>query len=297
MRNTSRSLSVFITLALGAVGLAGCGENGVEGSSVQQAVAQGAQGALGARVAPAPTPTRVQPTVVQPSVPTTPEVATGASEVVPEGRQATGGGLQFAEDGAHEEIAQQPSATSTALTWTGRSHGAVYFGRVDRQGHALGRATILHAVADAEEELVGSPSVVSVPGGYGVAWVDGDNGRVRFRRLDADGNPVGRASIVHEGLESPEHVQLAWNGREFAVAVQLWHGVYFARVSREGQRVGDGSVVAEGESVRRVEALRWEASGWHVEYAVERNGATERAHERFASRGMTARAEGTSRVM
>lgn len=297
MRKARHALTMTLSLGtLLAGAMAGCeAPRGVDGAAVQQAVAAGAQGALagGARRASAVTPEpRVEPAVA-------PAVAepTDETEAVPEGQPAQSG-LSFREDRDHQEIAQSAESGRTALAWTGHHHGDLYFGRVDGQGHAMGRGVNLHHVVDADEELVGAPSVVVIPGGYGVAWVDGDNGRVRFRRLDAEGRPVGRASIVHEGLEAPESVRLGWNGREFAVAVGLWRGVYFARVTPSGARIGDGAVVAEGEPVRSVDALRFAGSAWHVGYAVERNGTTERATERFAAtRGNTASRAVSQRVM
>ncbi len=274
----------LLAMALGGLSF-GCKRSDDHVGAVQHAVSTGAQGALAARpTAPRtpPAPSNTRPT---------------ASDTIPTGHPEGAGAtarLEFAPDRDHLEIANTQLADHVGVTWTDREHAHVYFGQVDRQGHPEGRAVVLHTLADVEQESLGSPSVVAVPGGFGVAWVDRENGRVRFRQLDARGAPVGRASIVHEGLEDPERATLGWNGTEFAVAVQLRQGVYFARVSPAGERLGDGAILAEGARIEGVEGLAWRDGAWTVGYTVTESGQAQRRQERIGPAGAAQGARSTA---
>jgi len=269
-----------LTVALGGFSQA-CKRSDDRVSAVQRAVATGAQGALAAR----PAPSATTPTVQQGRSPVA-QAATAIPEGHMEGTGATAH-LEFGRDPEHQEIASTGLADHVGVTWTDSAHRNVYFGQVDRQGHPEGRSVALHTLADPGQESIASPSVVAVPGGFGVAWVDHENGRVRFRRLNAQGAPTGRSSIVHEGLEDPARATLAWNGQEFAVAVQLRQGVYFARVSAAGERVGDGAILAEGARIQGVEGLAWRDNAWTVGYTLTEAGQAQRRQERIAPAGAT----------
>lgn len=209
---------------------------------------------------------------------------TAAREVsqVPAG-VGEGNSVQFPSDAAHHEVvATRDVHGGYALTWTDAGGQSVWFGRADARGRAVGAGVSLRRAAS-DEEGISAPGVISTAQGYAVAWVDAENGRVRFQRIDGDGHPVGRSTIVHAGLEAPRAVQLASNGREYGVAVALWHGVYFARVSPEGQRVGEGTLYGEGDDVQSVQAPTWDGRSFGVSWTVSRHGQIERMQERVAN--------------
>lgn len=285
MARSVRAVVLLPAMMAAALGGFSQGCDRVDGrvDTVQRAVGTGAQGALAARPAVTAPPSESLARGLEPSAqpPQGPSLADRVPVGHPEGVGATAR-MEFAADRDHQEIAATPMGEHVGVTWTDQGHGRVYFGQVSRAGQPEGAATVLHTLADAEEESIASPSVVAVPGGFGVAWVDHENGRVRFRRLDAAGAPQGRATIVHEGLEDPTRATLGWNGTEFAVAVQLRQGVYFARVSAAGERLGDGSILAEGERVEGVDALAWRNNAWTVGYTLTESGVARRRQERIA---------------
>lgn len=194
---------------------------------------------------------------------------------------ADGDTVRFPSDEAHHDVSVTRDARGGgyALTWTDAAGQSVWFGRADAHGRASGAGVSLRRAAG-DEEGVAAPSVLSTAQGYAVAWVDAENGRVRFQRLDAQGHAQGRSTIVHAGLEAPRAVQLATNGREYGVAVALWHGVYFARVSHEGARIGEGSVYGEGDDIQSVQAPTWDGRTFGLSYTVSHQGQIERVQQR-----------------
>ena len=159
----------------------------------------------------------------------------------------------------------------------------IWFATVDGAAHASVPPVRLRAVVD-EEEGLSAPAVASAGDVFGVAWADTANGRVRFQVVGADGAPRGPSVIVHDGLEDPRDVQLIFNGREFGLAAHLGAGVYFTRLDRQGARVDDGRLFAEGESVDSVDAVRWDGRGYAVAYSVSHGGQHERREERLSVR-------------
>lgn len=260
------------TLSVTAALFAGCQDSGNKLQAVQRAVGEGAQGALMARPTgpqdshQAPSPNEVSPADCVPTA-------------TLEGTQ-----LRLTPDTNHQEISSTRSREGFGLTWTDGSREAVYFGRTDAQGHALGSGVKLHAIVPVEEGMT-PPSVVATADGYAVAWADPSNGRVRMARLDGEGHPRGRVSIVHDGIESPQTTRLAWSGHEYGLAVGLWQGVYFTRVSAEGERVGEPVILAEGTPVSALEGVQWDGRAYELSFTTERQGRVERVRQRVNGRG------------
>jgi len=179
------------------------------------------------------------------------------SRQVPEMR-IEGVGLAARAEAREDEHHRSPQVARVqggwVVTWGDRDHARAFFARMDEAGSPLGAPVVVRESRSSEED-VWSPAVVPAGRGFGMAWVDPANGRVRFVRLDAEGHPTGRATIVHDGLEMPMSARVAYNGSEFGIAVAMHAGVYFARVNAQGERVGDGVVVAEGTRVAALEEL------------------------------------------
>lgn len=230
---------------------------------VQRAVATGAQGALAQRPATAIAIPEAAPSRDASEVDVLPQVSN------------EGGAVRFVPDANHREIATVRAGARIAVAWTNDAHDGVWFGLTDATGTAQGRGARVHAAAE-DEEHASAPSVVAVDDGFAVAWVDGDNGRVLFARLDASRRVSGAPTIVHDGLDRPRSVTLAWSGRDFGVGVSLWQGVYFTRLDGRGERSGDGAMMSEGEAVTALESVRWERDGYTVAWTETRAGRAER---------------------
>ncbi|MEZ4389898.1 MAG: hypothetical protein R3A48_02290 [Polyangiales bacterium] len=239
-----------------------CQSPSPEGARVQRALRVGAAGALAARVAVSP-PARPDPS----SLP-----------------RATEGdrGLRFEADDAHQSIASVRVGEQMALAWTNLDHDGLWFGTTDLHGVGQGAAQRIYAAAEGEERAE-APSVVATAQGFAVAWVDGENGRVMFRRLNAQRRPVGRAVIVHEGLSSPRSVSLAPSGDGFGLAAALFEGVYFAQLDASGARVDDGTMVSEGEPVTAMQPLRWERDAFTLAWTVTQNGRAAQVERRLSA--------------
>lgn len=268
VRHDRLMLSLSFCAAI-ASSIIGCGRAGEELQRVQRAVGNGAQAALVAR----PDPDEVRPSV--PDAPPTSQVP--VPEVSPDGS------LRFTPDANHRNITGARSPSGFVVSWTDAAQTSVFVGLLSRERHALGQGTRLHAVVT-DEETLAAPAVAVADDGFGVAWADRDNGRIRFARIDARGALRSTVSIVHDGVDAPNAVALGWSGHEFAVAVSLRDGVYFARVNDTGERVGEPLVLAEGETVRSVDGVAWDGRAYDLTFTVRRDGRDEQVRQRV-SRG------------
>jgi hypothetical protein len=190
-----------------------------------------------------------------------------ASERAPSMRMQSGA-LSVTADEDHVDAHATRSGAGWAVTWGDRAHERAFMLLTDGQG-AVRAAPVLVRQATSEEEEVYPPDVVATSNGYALAWTDPSNGRVRFARLDTSRRPVGRARIVHDGLESPRTTRLASNANEHGIAVQLDHGVYFARVNAEGARVGQGVLLSEDAAIAAIESVRSVGSSFEVRWREE----------------------------
>jgi hypothetical protein len=191
------------------------------------------------------------------------------------------GAARFDADDAHQQISATPRGDRLAVTWTDRAHDGVWFGVTDLRGASQGSTQRVYATVT-DEERADAPSAVTTGEGFAVAWVDGENGRVMFRRLDAQRRPAGAAVIVHEGLESPRAVTLVATREGFGLAAALWQGVYFTQLDARGARVDDGAMVSEGDAVTALHDLRWERDAYTVAFSTSQNGQPARVERRIA---------------
>ncbi|MBL8684351.1 MAG: hypothetical protein JNK05_34570 [Myxococcales bacterium] len=185
------------------------------------------------------------------------------------------GTLAVRADEDHVDAHATRTNNGWAVSWGDMAHQRAFMLLTDATG-AVRAAPALVRQAVSEEEEVYPPDVAATSNGYAVVWTDPSNGRVRFARLDSSRRPVGRASIVHDGLESPRSTRLAVGTNEHGVAVQLDHGVYFARVNAEGARQGDGVLLAEEGDVASIEGVRAVGQGYEVRWR-EAGGAVRAA--------------------
>lgn len=256
-------------------------------AQVQRAVGEGAHGALAER----PGSRRGLPAHVAESVNmvqsapglmgAVPTVAVPPASALPR-MHPEGDRVVFDTDRNHHEVASARGADRLGVAWHDGAEG-MWFASTDLRGRRVGAPVQIRAIAGEEEGLAG-PAVVAAGDAFGVAWVDAENGRVRFQLVGADGAPRGASSIVHEGLTDPRAVRLAFNGREFGLAAQLGEGVYFTRVDHQGGRLDAGQVLAEGECVDAVEAVRWDGRAYSVAFSVATDrGAVERREQRVTA--------------
>lgn len=258
-----------------ALALAGCQDAAGGFENVQRVVGRGAQAALAAR------PVVVADDEIRAgqAVPEARADDAAPVEQVPTPVILADGSMRFVPDANHQEVSGARGRDGVAVTWTDGGRRGVYVGLLDAQGRPLGAGSRIHA-AVVDEEGVASPAVAAAHDGYGVAWADRENGRVRFARLDARGALRGRVAIVHDGVDAPRSARLMWNGREFGVAVGLRRGVYFARVAADGTRVGEPVVLSEGSSVSSIDALEWDGHTFGVSLTVTSEAGVEQVRHR-----------------
>ncbi|MFO0610081.1 MAG: hypothetical protein U0324_43380 [Polyangiales bacterium] len=275
-QSRKQSTRWMAVMAMGAA-LAGCQDAAGGFENVQRVVGRGAQAALSAR----PTVTADDEVRAGQAVPEARADDATPVEQVPSPVFLPDGSMRFVPDANHQEISGARGRDGVAVTWTDGAHHAVYLGLLDPQGRARGAGSQIH-VAVPDEEGVSSPAVAAAHEGYGVAWADRENGRVRFARLDARGALRGRVAIVHDGVDAPRSARIVWSGREFGVAVGLRRGVYFARVGDNGARLGEPVVLSEGESVSSIDAVEWDGRAFGVSITVTGAQRVEQIRHRVA---------------
>lgn len=301
---SNRTLLAVAGLCVAGVSLAaGCADRPEVQRSVarvQRAVGEGAQGALSQRpvtrlaidesaslVQRAPGLGNLQPS---PSPAPANEPAVSALPHTHQGAE----GVAFDSDRNHQDVAVARTEQRLGVAW--HDDSGVWFGATDAQGRGVASPVQVRALVSDEEGL-SAPAVVAAGDAFGVAWVDAENGRVRFQVVGADGAARGPAAIVHDGLTDPRSVRLAYNGHEFGVAAQLREGVYFTRVDAQGHRLDVGQLVAEGEPVDALDSLRWDGRAYSVGFAVSNEGAIQHRDQRLAApRAAALHARGAHRV-
>lgn len=189
--------------------------------------------------------------------------------------QMQGGSLAVRSDEDHVDAHSTRVRDGYAVSWGDKAHQRAFMLLTDAQGAHRGTPALVRQAVSEEEEVY-PPDVVATGNGFAVAWTDPSNGRVRFARLDANRRPVGRASIVHDGLESPRVARIASGNNEHGVAVQLDQGVYFARVSADGTRIGEGALLAEETTIAALDRVQATTTGYEVSWR-ESSGAVRSA--------------------
>lgn len=292
---SKRTVLTLATLGLAgaSLGFAGCSDRPEVQRSVaqvQRAVGEGAQGAMshrpGARQ-PLPNAIEESANLVQNAPGLTgavPAIAPRAADLpvsaLPQ-HHPEGDSVAFDPDRNHIDIATARSGDRLGVAWHDRAEG-MWFSSTDLQGHGHGAPVQIRALVS-EEEGLSAPAVVAAGDAFGVAWVDAENGRVRFQLVGVDGAPRGSSAIIHDGLTDPRAARLVFNGREFGLAAQLREGVYFTRVDTQGRRLDAGQLFAEGEPVDCIDSLRWDGRAYSVAFSVSRDGAVERREQRVSA--------------
>lgn len=228
---------------------------------------------LGCNRVPSSTSVRAQgavASVVQPATPATaeqpaPTQAAQGWRSLPGLTVREGAEPELREDGSHQQVQAARTERGWVLAWTDSEHRRLVTAAVGRDGRASGEPTVLRAASGDEEELW-APTLASSAEGIGVAWLDRGGGQLRFQRIDADAHPVGERTIIHDGLALPRLARLAWTGTEYALAVGLQEGLYFARISSQGVRIGEGSLLTEQGHVAAIDALEATQSGFRVQW-------------------------------
>ncbi len=298
VRGTHSRVWIPMFAVLVAASDGGCQDVGQDFHSVQRAVGTGASGSLAPAVqreARAPEGPQWGPSGGLSGQP--PQAARpSTAERVPGGHlEGSGASARMVVPGDqdHLDVGTARLGEHYGVVWTDPTGSAVYFGRLDGHGQPDGAGQVLHrAVPD--EEGIASPAIAASGDGYGVAWVDPENGRVRFRRVEASGVARGPAAIVHEGLEAPRVARIVWSGREFGVAVGQWRGVYFARIADNGARLGNGVLIDEGTTVGSLDGINWDGRGYTVSWSQQHDGRAMRLQQRLGASGER---EGSAAVM
>jgi hypothetical protein len=117
---------------------------------------------------------------------------------------------------------------------------------------------------------------------YAVAWVDGADNHLHFRRFFADGTPAA-AGLIPSTLTSLAYPpSLVWNGSGYGVAWMAWSGsyyqIYFARLDANGALIGGSEVKASfvgsnGTFHCYGPSLAWSGAGYCVAWHDNRNGS------------------------
>ena len=148
-------------------------------------------------------------------------------------------------------------AFEPTLAWTGSGYGmawvdyrtgraAVHFARLDDQGNRVG-PELAATEPNLEDD---APTLAWNGNGFGVAWRESRDGNfeIYFARLDAQGNKIGGDVRVTNDPAYSDDPFLVWNGSEYGIAwidnrSGSW-GVYFARLSPEGTKVGGDILIS-----------------------------------------------------
>lgn len=204
------------------------------------------------------------------------------------------------DDAIHEHVSAQRAGDGWTVSWNDANHTRAFMAQLDPSGQPTGAPVLLRESRSDEEDVL-APSVAFNGSDFGLVWVDPANGRVRFERVARDGQALGRSTLVHDGLEMPQASRIVWSGNEYGVAIAVNSGVYFARVSREGSRMGGGVMVVDDSAVGGLDdftassdgfQIGWhgqgESSSVHHEARVTRGGqlvgSSTRLGARFAAR-------------
>ena len=183
------------------------------------------------------------------------------------------------------------------IAFSGRDFAIVYR---DTRGGARGELWLTRVGADgvkigADQRLVqlpanlaslGAPRIVSAGDGYAVVFTIGPDitGRssVNLLRLDAEGVPVGPATVVSglPNLVVPAAPAVAFNGTEYGIA---WHDaragnveIYFAHADVNGVKIGAADVRVTNAARTSANAqIAWNGQSWGLDWSDARDGFLE----------------------
>ncbi|MEW6431653.1 MAG: MopE-related protein [Myxococcota bacterium] len=192
-------------------------------------------------------------------------------------------------------------ATSTAssdwpdVVWTGSAFAVayddqraganqhdIYFQRLDTDGQRLGGE--IRVTTDPGRQS--SPVLKWNGSEFGLVWTDyrfAPNREVYFRRLAADGQPLGAEVRVTNDTADSAWPDLAWNDldREWAV---VWHDsrdgnaeVYFARLDAQGGRAGPDVRLTSAGGFSGYASIDWNGYQYGVSWQDDRAAANKPA--------------------
>jgi len=195
---------------------------------------------------------------------------------------------------AETRISEDPSGSfGPDIVWTGSEFAIVwwdnrnesttgthlYLARVNEVGQKLGPDVQL---TDAPYTQF-LPVIVWTGQDFGVAWVDGrvvgGGLQIYFARFNSSGVKLGSDIAITSGPNSSDRPSLVWTGNEFGITWQREQvgqfDIYFARLDRNGQRIGSDTRVTDDPANSYAPSLAWMGSGYGVAWSDTRDGLSQ----------------------
>lgn len=195
--------------------------------------------------------------------------------------------------------AAHPSVTwngaSWVVVWSGGLHALkdIHQGRVDPRGSAAGRPWRMTRTRDREDL---QPRIVSIPGGFGLAWVArvaGRRWRLYAQSLDRFDAPRGFPVALLDTAVSLGETDLLWTGTQWAAsALSAQREVLRVELGRLDPRgYGLGGVtrltprVIGGVETRGRYAVAWDGARFAVAWSEVTAGSSHVFFQRASARG------------
>ncbi len=174
------------------------------------------------------------------------------------------------------------TGTHFGLAWEDERSGAgkedVYFQKLDASGNKVGPE--VQVTTDGARQM--APILKWNGTGFGVVWTDTrfTQREIYFRRLDANGAPVGaEVRVTNDGADSA-WPDLAWNGTDWAT---VWHDlrdgnseIYLAKISAAGVKTGNDLRITNSAGVSSYPSIDWNGFQYGVSWQDDR-GSTKSA--------------------
>ncbi len=180
-----------------------------------------------------------------------------------------------------------------AVAWDDSRDGnqEIYFARVDASGVLQGEIRITDIPGPAM-----NPSLVWTGSEFGLVWGEMRSeqaDRLCFLRISAGGQIIGVAVPIAEADVFEIYPSLVWTGAEYGVVwgqdrdpYTLPPELYFARISAEGERIGEDVQVSDGAVLFPVRpSLVWTGSEYAMAWTESRDDSTEIIFARFSPTG------------
>lgn len=173
------------------------------------------------------------------------------------------------------------------LVWTGQAFGLawadgrngnddLYFRLLAADGTPLSAELQITTQVDAQQ----SPIIKWNPElhEFGLVWSDLRDGdrEIYFRRLDANGAPLGQEIRVTNALGASSWPDLAWSGQEWAI---VWQDdidgdkeIFFARLNGQGASVGIPARLTDSLGFSGYPSIDWNGFQYGISWQDERRG-------------------------
>ncbi len=191
------------------------------------------------------------------------------------------------------------------MVWTGSNFAVAY----DDERAGAGKHDIFFQRLDTNGTRLGGEVRVTTDGGrqsnpilkwngtsFGLVWTDfrhGSNNReIYFRRLNADGSPLGGELRVTNNAADSAWPDLAWNdaANEWAV---VWHDgrdgnleIYFARIGQNGARIGGDTRITSANGNSSYPSIDWNGFQYGVSWQDDRTGTAAVYFAQVSAMGM-----------